>query len=238
MTATCPRGHVSVEDDYCSVCGSPIGSARAETPPGAQVAVAVDADVCPDCGTPRSDASARYCEVCRHDFVDNVAGEGPLVAPTPEVSNEAESPPPAASVPTEVVEAPAPSSPATSAVAWDVCLRIDPTLDLDKEPGVDPPDEPERRLPLDEPEALVGRRDDQRGIFPHIVPHDPGVSRRHARLALAPDGSLTIVDLESANGTYVNGEQLVSGVPRAITDADEVTLGRWTRLRLCRRISE
>ena len=37
---------------------------------------------------------------------------------------------------------------------------------------------------------------------------DPELSRRHARLARGPDGELTIEDLGSSNGTFVNGERL------------------------------
>jgi pSer/pThr/pTyr-binding forkhead associated (FHA) protein len=39
---------------------------------------------------------------------------------------------------------------------------------------------------------------------------DPGVSRRHARIVREPDGTFTIEDLGSTNGTYVN-QELVDG---------------------------
>lgn len=48
-------------------------------------------------------------------------------------------------------------------------------------------------------EAILGR---EGGALP--MPFDPGVSRRHARLSLAP-GGLLLEDLGSTNGTFVNG---------------------------------
>lgn len=40
---------------------------------------------------------------------------------------------------------------------------------------------------------------------------EPGVSRRHARVA-AVDGEVSIVDLDSSNGTFVNGERVMAGM--------------------------
>jgi pSer/pThr/pTyr-binding forkhead associated (FHA) protein len=36
----------------------------------------------------------------------------------------------------------------------------------------------------------------------------PLVSRVHCRLTVAPDGTLEVRDLESTNGTFVNGERI------------------------------
>lgn len=53
---------------------------------------------------------------------------------------------------------------------------------------------------------------------------DKGVSRRHANL-IRKDGSLHIVDLGSGNGTFLNGQRLVSDQPRVIRDGDDIRLG-------------
>lgn len=51
----------------------------------------------------------------------------------------------------------------------------------------------------------------------------PYISRRHAEFATAESG-WTIRDLNSANGTYVNGERVKSD-PVAIKDGDVIGLG-------------
>ena len=57
---------------------------------------------------------------------------------------------------------------------------------------------------------------------------DDGVSRLHACLTLAGE-ALTIADLDSRNGTFVNGERLTA--PVRLADGDKVQLGRVTVLR-------
>jgi pSer/pThr/pTyr-binding forkhead associated (FHA) protein len=117
-------------------------------------------------------------------------------------------------------------------VKWDVVVAVDPSLDTDPEPDLKAPEEPERRIPLDKAENLIGRRDVGQPSVPDVRPHDSSVSRRHAKLLLHVDGTVTILDLESANGTFVNGEQILAGVPHPLAEGDVVTMGRWTRLRI------
>ncbi len=52
-----------------------------------------------------------------------------------------------------------------------------------------------------------------------------GVSRRHARLAADEAGTLTLIDLDSANGTWLNGQRLPANLPGALQDGDEIRLG-------------
>ena len=52
---TCADGHASAADDYCDVCGSPIGTPAKSSSPAA---------ACPACGAP---VSGRFCEACGHD---------------------------------------------------------------------------------------------------------------------------------------------------------------------------
>jgi ABC-type multidrug transport system ATPase subunit len=53
------------------------------------------------------------------------------------------------------------------------------------------------------------------------LPH-PLVSRRHATLARAPDGTFTITDHHSANGTFVNGRPVSHGV---VGEGDIIQVG-------------
>lgn len=54
---------------------------------------------------------------------------------------------------------------------------------------------------------------------------EAGVSRQHARFELR-DYSLYITDLDSTNGTYLNGLRILPWQPRVVRDGDEVRLGR------------
>jgi pSer/pThr/pTyr-binding forkhead associated (FHA) protein len=57
---------------------------------------------------------------------------------------------------------------------------------------------------LDEVLCTVGRDDDN-----HVVLEDPSVSRRHAQIRLSALGDrVTVVDLRSSNGTFVEGERI------------------------------
>jgi pSer/pThr/pTyr-binding forkhead associated (FHA) protein len=55
-----------------------------------------------------------------------------------------------------------------------------------------------------------------------VILSDPDVSRRHAAIHEAGDG-VSIEDLGSTNGTYVNGERI--DAPRPLRDGDEVKIG-------------
>ncbi len=55
---------------------------------------------------------------------------------------------------------------------------------------------------------------------------DPEISRRHARVVRGPDQRLTIEDLGSANGTFVNDERITA--PRTLRAGDLIRVGRTT----------
>ena len=77
-----------------------------------------------------------------------------------------------------------------------------------------------KRLSVDA-ELLIGRAapdDDGR------LGDDPELSRRHARVSRGADGQLTIEDLGSANGTFVNDERI--DAPRRLELGDVVKVGR------------
>lgn len=54
--------------------------------------------------------------------------------------------------------------------------------------------------------------------------HDRGVSRTHALLRFNDD-NITLTDMNSSNGTFVNTNKLPPNVPHTLKDGDEITLG-------------
>lgn len=84
------------------------------------------------------------------------------------------------------------------------------------------------RVPMGE-RLIIGRSDTTKSIIPDIDLLDygaqqRGVSRRHARLIMR-DNRLTIEDVGSANGTYVNGQHINVLQPVRIRDGDQIKLG-------------
>jgi predicted component of type VI protein secretion system len=67
-----------------------------------------------------------------------------------------------------------------------------------------------------EPGSTIGREGCD------ITLSDPDVSRRHAAVGMS-NGGLSIEDLGSTNGTFVNGERITA--PRALRDGDEIQIG-------------
>jgi FHA domain len=242
--ATCPSGHESASDDYCDVCGTLIGAAvltpfaqaPGPTPGQAPDGVSPAEGGCPHCGVPRV---GQFCESCGFDFnaagPDTAAGARP---PTPQTAPPPQIPPPPLTAPS----LPTPSSTTPSGAAWTVVVTADRAYyDSVQEAGG--PDAaaigfpaycPQRRFRLAGTEVRVGRRSESRGIHPEIdltgPPADPGVSRLHVVLVGAPDGTWSVVDPGSANGTLVNGDEIPAGESVRLRDGDVIHLGAWTAL--------
>jgi len=80
-------------------------------------------------------------------------------------------------------------------------------------------------------EIIIGRR--ARAKDPEVTvdlapyaAHSSGVSRIHAMIAIVND-YITLQDLDSVNGTLINGESIVPLKRYPIYDGDVVTLGRF-----------
>src|SRR5512139_3758363 len=56
----------------------------------------------------------------------------------------------------------------------------------------------------------------------HLVLDDDRISRIHSVIEVAPDGAISIIDMGSAEGTFVNGKKVSRG---ALKFGDQVTLG-------------
>ena len=75
-----------------------------------------------------------------------------------------------------------------------------------------------QRIPVDD-ELLIGREGD--GDL--SLDDDPRVSRRHARIRVLGNGAAIVEDLDSGNGTFVNGNRIES--ERLLEDGDVVVIG-------------
>jgi hypothetical protein len=201
---TCVEGHTSKADDYCDVCGAPIGSSAAQP----DSAPSVEAKACPACGMP---VTGRFCEACGHDS----ALPEPSAAPSPATG--------ATSVGwTAVVNADrefyervlAQGGPDTVEFPQffperRIVLSANTTLigRGNAKQGV-------------EPEIDLG-----------IHPADRGVSTQHAVLRIR-DSGLTVTDLGSTNGTSLNGsdDRLTEGEEIPLADGDRIHVGAWTTI--------
>ena len=59
-----------------------------------------------------------------------------------------------------------------------------------------------------------------------VVVSDPGVSSQHAVITVSSSGIVCIKDLNSKNGTFVNGEKIQSNINVQIKDGDVIRFGR------------
>ena len=59
----------------------------------------------------------------------------------------------------------------------------------------------------------------------HLQLEDESVSRLHANIEVTAKGEVTIVDLQSSKGTFVNGSKLAPSKPQTLKAGDEVKVG-------------
>jgi len=83
---------------------------------------------------------------------------------------------------------------------------------------------------IEEGSNLIGRWDADSGAFPEIDLEDQDpenkVSRKHAIIEKT-GGTVTIEDVGSRNGTYINrGPRLEEGVKHELVDGDEIVVGK------------
>ena len=78
------------------------------------------------------------------------------------------------------------------------------------------------QIRLTELPCVVGKME---GYVDHVL-NDSTVSRMHARFSLDQDGKMNVRDLNSTNGTWLNGERLQPNESRGLVPGDHLRLGR------------
>jgi len=254
---TCPKGHESVAIDYCDECGTPIGAPSppppatpAGTPPAppssspassAPAPPGASGEPCPECQTPRD---GRFCETCGHDFLAEATPTPAQAAPAGTaagpggIASSPASPAPSSSPPAGAERAAGTEWRVVVTADRDYHARMMAVADADAEPVDIPVYYPERRYTLTGAEVLIGRHSRSRGIEPGVdlagPPEDAAVSHMHALLVRTPEGTWNLVDLDSANGTYVNESTtpIAPNQPVPLADGDRIHVGAWTTLTL------
>jgi len=190
---------------------------------------------CSECGYENMDG-LDYCDGCgaklaAADASAPAAGAAAPEAPAeaPEAEKPAETPPPAAeSKPSEAPTGeikPAPAAPAEAPAAAAVVAAFKARLKIVRgSPRKD------QEFPLEDGNNLVGRWDPETGAFPEVDldADDPEakISRKHALIRIA-EGKVTVEDIGSLNGTYVNrGARLQPGSPVELKTGDEIIIGK------------
>jgi hypothetical protein len=221
------------------------GSAAAGT------AQAAPGEPCPQCGTERT---GQFCEGCGFDFstrtpartaappVAAISQNAPAAAPTAVQAEPAAAPEESAAAQAEPTASPA-GAPASASV-WTAVVTADRAY-YERVVAAGGPDAQsiqfpgycaERRFQLSGKEMRIGRRSASRGLEPEIdltgPPADPGISHLHAVLIAQPDGSWSVLDPGSSNGTQVNDADIETGVAVPLNPGDRISIGAWTVLTL------
>jgi hypothetical protein len=196
--------------DYCDGCGAKLAAGAAGTaaaaPAAAPAAAAPEAapDAVPTAGTAISSASSTTVEAS----AETPTAETPKSeAPTGEIKPEA-------------APESAPSAPTAAAAGAPFKAKLSVVRGGRKG----------QEFPLEDGNNLVGRWDPETGSFPEVDldADDPEakISRKHALIRI-DGGKITIEDIGSLNGTYVNRQPRLSpGSPAELKSGDEVIIGK------------
>ncbi len=74
-------------------------------------------------------------------------------------------------------------------------------------------------------EILLGRLDTKTRVFPQLNLDDAAASRRHLMIWKEPAGTFFAQDLESSNGTVLNGKDMEPGAPVELKNGDVIKIG-------------
>lgn len=188
--------------DYCDGCGAKLNAAAAPAGEGGGAAVAPEAATAPS-GEPAPAGSA---------------AEAPATPPPSEVPTGEIKPPEESAT----AAAAAPAAEAAPAAAAGSTARAKLQVVRGGRKG--------QEFPLEDGNNLVGRWDPETGAFPEVDldQDDPEakISRKHALIRFE-GGKITVEDIGSLNGTYVNRQpRLMPGNPVELKTGDEIIIGK------------
>ncbi len=189
---------------------------------------------CGECGYENMDG-LDYCDGCGAKLA--AAAGGTAAAPA---ENKSETTPPAPSAeidakatPSLAADAPVDGQPTSEGPSADVSGGAAPSAapaSFKAKLSVVRGGRKGQEFPLEDGNNLVGRWDPETGSFPEVDldADDPEakISRKHALIRI-DGGKITIEDIGSLNGTYVNRQPRLSpGSPAEIKSGDEVIIGK------------
>lgn len=214
-THTCPDGHTSDTADFCSQCGiemspSPAGTPASSGSPSSPASSGAPREKCPKCSTERDDPSSPFCGVCGYNFTTGTGGGA--VVPDP-----VDATPPAAS------GGVAGATPVVAASGARIDIEVTFTDDGRK---ADAP----LKFNLYDEESMVGRKKASSKVT--VAIEDLGVSTRHLMIVRRADGTAVVRDLQSTNGTKLNGTDLQAGVESPLSEGDEIAIGEFTKIKV------
>jgi FHA domain len=196
--------------DYCDGCGAKLAASEA---PAAAPAAAPEAahEAGPVTMEPAPAHEAAPAADANGTAVSEAVVAEPAVAPSSEAKTGEISPPPAA-------------APVAAAAGPSASPHFKAKLSLLRGGRKG------QEFPLDSGQNFIGRWDPETGSFPEVdlEQDDPEakISRKHA-LIIVENGKITVEDIGSLNGTYVNrGNRLIPGTPLEIKAGDEVIIGK------------
>jgi len=193
--------------DYCDGCGAKLAAAA----PGAAPAAEAPPAAAPEAAPAPAAAPAETAAPAASDGMPAPSAEAPAAempkseAPTGEIKPEA-----------------APESAPAAAVTAGAPFKAKLSVVRGGRKG--------QEFPLEDGNNLIGRWDPETGSFPEVDldADDPEakISRKHALIRIDA-GKITIEDIGSLNGTYVNRQPRLSpGSPAEIKSGDEVIIGK------------
>jgi pSer/pThr/pTyr-binding forkhead associated (FHA) protein len=197
--------------DYCDGCGAKLAAAGAPagivtgTAPAATVEAAATEPPPPAAEMPHTEAAN---------------GTAAAAAEEPVVPLET---PAASQAPTGEIKPPEPAhTPVLEKPAAGTHFRAKLSLIRGGRKG--------QEFPLEDGKNLIGRWDPETGSFPEVdlEQDDPEakISRKHAMIIIE-NGHITVEDIGSLNGTYVNrGNRLIPGTPQEVKTGDELIIGK------------
>jgi hypothetical protein len=202
MTVTCPKGHLSSTTDYCDQCGDPIAAMPAQ--PTEILPIVEDPDT--------STSPAAQCTPCPACSTERSAGARYCEA----CGHDFLAPP-------------------SKGMRWEATVAADPAwFQRSSADGLTfPAANGERQLPLDRERVRIGRSPGKTDEdAPELALEDPGASRRHAVLDRQDDGSYTVTDVGSTNGTYINDDEIpiARNAPVQLAPDDKIRIGAWTTI--------